>query len=197
MQTYPLPRRMVRSVIVLVLAICTLLSVRSRHRHRPTGHESFGHFTARQMFAQTAPICQEVLPGSDNLQLVAVPLAPYSLDGSVRRFWEVDCLDGKREELAFFWWDADTGLLNHFTRCLPVAAASPSRHLTGATAAERARHWIERVGWGPGSQWQVCRPPRLAAGEWIVLLGNKTRRIRIHMDAESGIMMRLYDRTGH
>jgi hypothetical protein len=182
---------------IAVLGVCTLLTVRSTHRHRPTGHKSFGHFTARQIFAQTAPICREVLPGSDDLQLEAVPFAPYYFDGSVRRFWEVDCLDGKREELAFFWWDAETGRLDHFTRCLPCTAANPSRYLTGAAAAERARHWIERVGWGAGSQWQVCRPPQLEAGEWIVLLGNRTRRIRIHMDAGSGIMMRLYDRTGH
>jgi hypothetical protein len=184
-------------MIVIVLAICTLLYVRSTHEDRPTGHDSFGHFTARQMLAQTTPICQELLPGSDDLQLVAVPLAPYYLDGSIRRFWEVDCLDGKREELAYLWWDAETGRLDHFTLCSPNADASPSRHLTSAAAAERARHWIERVGWGPGSQWQICRPPQFAAGKWIVLLGNKTRRIRIYMDAERSIMMRLYDRTGH
>jgi hypothetical protein len=48
---------------------------------------------------------------------------------------------------------------------------------------------MEALSWGPRAPWQVCQTPRLAAGNWIIVLGNKARRIRTLIDVKSGLMV--------
>jgi hypothetical protein len=184
-------------MIIAVLAICTLLSLRKSQQVCPTGQEAFGRYTARQMFDATTPICRELLPGADGLQLMAEPHSTYAIDETIRHLWEVDCLDSKREAVAHFWWDAETGILDRFACSAPYVRAGPLPHLASAAAVEHARHGMDLLGWGPGAQWQVCQPPKLAARGWIILLGNKNRRIRTWVDAESGILVAAMQETAH
>lgn len=167
---------------------------------RVAANGPFGRYTARQLLDATDPICQKLLPLSEGLQLVAESRFHYVVKGTVHRFWEVDCLDAKGQEVGYFWWDADTAMLNRFALLSPNAPADPSARLARVAAVGRARYWMEELGWGPGARWQVCRTLQLAEGNWIVLLGNNDpipRRMRTVIDAKSGIMVSAMPATAN
>jgi len=192
MQTVKRSRRAGRMASVVVLTACTLLyahQLRQIDQMRVAANGPYGRYTARQILGATAPICQKLLPFSDGLQLVAEPHAIYADNGTVRRLWEVDCVDDRRQEVGYFWWDAETGTLNRFKLSSSEVGAGSSAMVARSEAVGRARQWMAALGWGSGAQWQVCQAPRLAAGAWIILLGNKFQRIRTQIDAKSGLMV--------
>jgi len=112
-------------------------------------------------------------------------------DGSIGRFWSVDCLQDSHSDaatLAYFHWDADTGDLVTASFSAPFEVPKGKHSsFTARQAIEKSWYWLRALGFArEGTRWQCDREPYWKYSNWTLHWQGRERSVTMHIDAISG-----------
>jgi hypothetical protein len=128
--------------------------------------------TERQALDRTEPLCRLLVPSAGAFRLSAELQTMNRSHDGVCRFWSVDCTDAADRQIAFFFWNADTGDLLCAARPYSIThGKSPWPSLDRRQAARIARDAMLRFGIArQAPRWRLAgRPQRLEKGRvWFV-----------------------------
>ncbi len=187
-------RPLIRISFWTVAALICFMAL--QHVRRPRSQQQqFGRYTERDVFAMAMPVLQEILPGRDDLYLTADHGEIIAPNGRSRRVWNVDCLDGKGNDLIHLSRDADSGRLCWVGYAWRSSIAVPHPiFLTPRTAAADAQRWMRTLGYK--EEWhlvsvihsQVGVSPQADSG-WLIILERPGWRAHLTIDEFAGTLM--------